>query len=173
MELDSVPLTVGHDCNWTSNLCPHHVYNFTHITEKTKMEGRQSRFLNLILGMDPISMLQAKGEVAEPFDNGTNYEHLKYYGGTNEINRYRAVVNVSKVVEMFSFLYVLKAVWEESRGNEPYQSFAEKIERRHTRKMGSMKNTTDLETIPEDEKEKDYDRSSEGTIRVYTSPNEP
>lgn len=69
------------------------------LRKKTKMQGRQSRFLNLILGMDPISMLRAKGEVTKPFDNGTNYEHLKYYGGTKEINRYQAVVNVSKVVE--------------------------------------------------------------------------
>lgn len=139
------------------------------------MGGRQSRFLNLILGMDPISMLLAKGEVAKPFDNGTNYEHLKYYGGTKEINRYRAVVNVSKVVEMFSFLYVLKKVWEENKGNELFQTFAEKIEKCHTRKMESMKNTTDLEIIPEDEadEEEDHDGSSAETIRAYTAPIEP
>ena len=68
--------------------------------------------------MDPISVLRSRGEVAKPFDNGTNYEHLQYYGGTKEINRYRAVVNVTKVVEMFSFLNVLKTVWEENEENE-------------------------------------------------------
>ena len=146
MELGNINLTLSNDCNCTSDICPHHVYNFINITEKTKMEGRQSRFLNLILGMDPVSMLRAKGEVAKPFDNGSNYEHLQYYGGTREINRYRAVVNVNKVVEMFSFLHVLKIIWEEYEGEvlqlhreqlipvEVFQKFAETIETRHAKK---------------------------------------
>ena len=184
MELDSIYLTLSNDCNWTSDICPHHVYNFTNITEKTKMEGRQSRFLNLILGMDPVSMLKAKGEAAKPFDYGSNYEHLQYYGGTREINRYRAVVNVSKVVEMFSFLYVLKIIWEEKEGEvlqlhreqlfpgKAFQNFVEKIEKRHTKKMESIKNTTDLEIIAEDE-EGDDDKISTGTIQMCTAPNDP
>lgn len=47
-------MALSNECNWTSDICPHHVYNFTNITEKSKVEGRQSRFLELILGMDPI-----------------------------------------------------------------------------------------------------------------------
>ena len=47
-------MALSNECNWTSDICPHHVYNFTNITEKSKVEGRQSRFLGLILGMDPI-----------------------------------------------------------------------------------------------------------------------
>ena len=95
-------LSNENDCNWTSDICPHHVYNFTNITEKAKMEGRQSRLLNLILGLDPVSMLRATGESAKPFDSGPDYDHIQYWGGTREVNRYRAVVNVKNVVEMFS-----------------------------------------------------------------------
>ena len=71
----------------------YHVYNFTNITEKSKAEGRQSRFLGLILGMDPISMLRASGQIAKPFHNGPHYDHIQYWDGTREVNRYRAVVN--------------------------------------------------------------------------------
>ena len=60
-------MALSNECNWTSDICPHHVYNFTNVTEKSKIEGRQSRFLGLILGMDPISMLRAKGQIAKPF----------------------------------------------------------------------------------------------------------
>ena len=43
-------MALSNECNWTSDICPHHVYNFTNVTEKSKIEGRQSRFLGLILG---------------------------------------------------------------------------------------------------------------------------
>lgn len=85
-------MALSNECNWKSDICPHHVYNFT-ITEKSKAEGRQSRFLGLILGMDPISMLRASGQIAKPFHNGPHYDHIQYWDGTREVNRYRAVVN--------------------------------------------------------------------------------
>ena len=77
-------MALSNECNWTSNNCHHHVYNFTNITEKSKMEGRQSRFLGLILGMDPMSMLRASGKIAKPFDHGPHYDHIQYRGGTRE-----------------------------------------------------------------------------------------
>ena len=86
-------MAISNECNWKSDICPHHVYNFTNTTEKSKVEGRQSRFLGLIRGMDPISMLRASGQIAKPFDNGPHYNHIQYWDGTREVNRYRAVVN--------------------------------------------------------------------------------
>ena len=40
-------MALSNECNWKSDICPHHVYNFTNITEKSKVEGRQSRFLGI------------------------------------------------------------------------------------------------------------------------------
>ena len=45
-------MEVSDTCSWKSDICPHRVYNFTTTTEKSKVEGRQSRFLGLILGME-------------------------------------------------------------------------------------------------------------------------
>ena len=78
MELGNLNLSIQNDCNWTSNICLHHIYNFTNITEKAKMEGRRSRFLNLIPGMDPLFMLRATEKTAKPFDNGPDYDHIQY-----------------------------------------------------------------------------------------------
>lgn len=86
-------MALSNECNWKSDICPHHVYNFTNITEKSRVEGRQSRFLGLILGMDPISMLRASGQMAKPFDDRPDYDHIQYWNGTREVNRHRAVVN--------------------------------------------------------------------------------
>lgn len=69
--------------------------------------------MGLILGMDPMTMLKATGKAAKPFANGTAYDHIKYYSGTREVNRYRAVTTVKNVLEVFSFLHVLQLVWEE------------------------------------------------------------
>ena len=63
-------------CSWKSDICPHRVYNFTTTTEKSKVEGRQSRFLGLILGMDPLSALRASGQIAKPFRNGPHYDQI-------------------------------------------------------------------------------------------------
>ena len=38
-------------------------------------------------------MLRAPGQIAKPFDNGPHYDHIQYWDGTREVNRYRAVVN--------------------------------------------------------------------------------
>ena len=54
-------MEVSDTCSWKSDICPHRVYNFTTTTEKSKVEGRQSRFLGLILGMDPLCVLRASG----------------------------------------------------------------------------------------------------------------
>ena len=187
MELSNPNLTLQNDCNWTSDICPHHVYNFTNITEKAKMEGRQSRFLNLILGMDPLFMLRTSGQAAKPFYNGPDYDRIQYWGGTREVNRYRAVVNVKEVVEMFSFLYVLKIICEEGdtprlhRGQpvheDTFQKFAEKIEKRHAEKMENMRNASGLVTvIPEDEEleeEENNDAGFAGSAQAYIPPNKP
>ena len=45
-------MEVSDNCSWKSDICPHRIYNFTTTTEKSKVEGRQSRFLGLILGME-------------------------------------------------------------------------------------------------------------------------
>ena len=137
--LYSLNKALSNECYWTSDICPHHVYNFTNITEKSKIEGRQSRFLGLIIGMDPISMLRASGQIAKPFDNGPHYDHIQYWGGTREVNRYRAVVNVTNVVEMFAFLSILKIIWKQGdipclyqgqpADEDEFHDFAEKIKK--------------------------------------------
>ena len=129
------------------------------------MEGRQSRFLGLILGMDPMSMLRASGKIAKPFDNGPHYDHIQYRGGTREVNRYRAVVNVKNVVEIFAFLHVLKIIWKQGdipcmylgqpSDKDEFQEFADKIEKRHDRKIRNMRSAAGMAmAVPEeDEKE--------------------
>ena len=155
----------SHVCNWTSPLCPHRVYNFTDITEKSKVEGRQSRFFGLILGMDPISMLRPTETIAKPFDNGPHYDHIQYHNGTREINRYRAVVNVKNIVEVFAFLYVLKITWEE-HDRQPiddydFRVFTDKIKNRYDKKMEVMRLAANMnDVIPEeDEKEEGVERT--------------
>ena len=69
-------MEVSNTCSWKSDICPHRVYNFTTTTEKSKVEGRQSRFLGLILGMDPLSALRASGQIAKPFRNGPHYDQI-------------------------------------------------------------------------------------------------
>ena len=158
-------MALSNECNWTSDICPHHVYNFTNVTEKSKIEGRQSRFLGLILGMDPISMLRAKGQIAKPFYNGPHYDHIQYWGGTKEWNRYRAVVNVTNVVEMFAFLSVLKIIWRHGDipclyqgqpiDEDEFPDFVEKIKKRHGRKMKNMTSTEGMATVKEEEETDD------------------
>ena len=46
-----------HVYNGTSPICPHSFYNFTNTMETEKVEGSQLRFLGVILGMDPLSVL--------------------------------------------------------------------------------------------------------------------
>lgn len=146
------------------------------------MEGRQSRFLGLILGMDPMSMLRASGKIAKPFDNGPHYDHIQYWGGTREVNRYRAVVNVKNVVEMFAFLLVLKTIWREDDipclylgkpvDNYTFQLFADKIERRHDKKMETMRSAAGMAMVvpKEDEKEEGVEITP---LPPYVPPSDP
>lgn len=99
-------------------ICPHHNYHFSNAVQKVKLEGTQSRFLSLILGMDPSTMLKATEETVKRFENGTDYEKIHYYSGTREANRYRSVTLVRNVMKIFSFLHVLEMAWDE-RGNIP------------------------------------------------------
>ena len=101
-------MKVSDTCSWKSDICPHRVYNFTTTTEKSKVEGRQSRFLGLILGMDPLSALRASGQIAKPLNH---YDQIQYWSGTREINRYRAVMNVKNVVDIYEFLHLLEVIW--------------------------------------------------------------
>ena len=94
-------------------------------------------------------MLKATGKAAKPFANGTAYDHIKYYSGTREVNRYRAVTTVKNVLEVFSFLHVLQLVRDE-RGaippsfyggkikNKKFQLFTQRIQRRHADAMESI-----------------------------------
>ena len=158
-------MALSNEFNWTSDICPHHVYNFINITEKSKMEGRQSRFLGLILGMDPISMLRASGQIAKPFDNGHHYDHIQYWGETRELNRYRAVVNVTNVVEMFAFLSVLKIIWKQGDipclyqgqpvDEDEFHDFVEKIKKRHGRKMKNTRSAAGIAMVKEEEETDD------------------
>ena len=104
-------MEVSDTCSWKSDICPHRVYNFTTTTEKSKVEGRQSRFLGLILGMDPLSALRASGQIAKPFHNGPHYDQIQYWSGTRERNRYRAVMNGKNTVDMYEFLHLLEVIW--------------------------------------------------------------
>ena len=121
-----------HVCNRTSPLCPHSFYNFTNTAETEKVEGSQSRFLGVILGMDPFSLLHK----------------VQHRNSTVEINRYRAEVNVKNVVEMIAFLHVLKIIWEKDHfpcfymgqplDPSKFQKFAQKIEVEHKKKMANV-----------------------------------
>ena len=102
--LYSLNKALSNECYWTSDICPHHVYNFTNITEKSKIEGRQSRFLGLIIGMDPISMLRASGQIAKPFDNGPHYDHIQYWGGEDEFHDFAEKIK--------------KTTWQENEKHE-------------------------------------------------------
>ena len=127
-------------CSWKSDICPHRVYNFTTTTEKSKVEGRQSRFLGLILGMDPLFTLRASGQIAKPFRNGPHYDQIQYWSGTREINRYRAVMNVKNTVDMYEFLHLLEVLWHGDESPHMYhgkptdrnefQKFADRVEKR-------------------------------------------
>ena len=127
-------------CSWKSDICPHRVYNFTTTTEKSKVEGRQSRFLGLILGMDPLSALRASGQIAKPFHNGPHYDQIQYWSGTREINRYRAVMNVKNTVDMYEFLHLLEVLWHGDESphmhhgkptdRNEFQKFADRVEKR-------------------------------------------
>lgn len=65
------------------------------------MEGEQSRFLGLILGMDPLSLLSA---------SNLGFPTTK---STDEINKYRSAVKVKHVVELIAFLHVIKIIYAE------------------------------------------------------------
>ena len=102
------------------------------------MEGRQSRFLGLILGMDPLCALRASGQIAKPFHNGPHYDQIQYWSGTREINRYRAVMNVKNVVDMYEFLHLLEVIWHgddtprmyhgKPADKNEFQKFADRVE---------------------------------------------
>ena len=119
-------------CSWKSDICPHR--------EKSKVEGRQSRFLGLILGMDPLSALRASGHIAKPFRNGPHYDQIQYWSGTREINRYRAVMNVKNTVDMYEFLHLLEVLWHgdetphmyhgKPTDRNEFQKFADRVEKR-------------------------------------------
>ena len=92
-------MEVSDTCSWKSDICPHRVYNFTTTTEKSKVEGRQSRFLGLILGMDPLSALRASGQIAKPFHNGPHYDQIQYWSFkykklSHSVNQFTFVVKV-------------------------------------------------------------------------------
>ena len=93
-------------CNLVSDLCPYRTYNFSNDILPKKQEGRQSRFLSLILGMEPIIMLKATGKAAKPFADGTDYDHIQYCNENREANRYRALTAVKNVPEIFSLLHL-------------------------------------------------------------------
>ena len=127
-------------CSWKSNICPHRLYNFTTTTEKSKVEGRQLRFLGLILGMNPLSALRASGQIAKPFRNGPHYDQIQYWSGTREINRYRAVMNVKNTVDIYEFLHLLEVLWHgdetphmyhgKPTDRNEFQKFADRVEKR-------------------------------------------
>ena len=117
-------MEVSDTCSWKSDICPDRVYNFTTTTEKSKVEGRQSRFLGLILGMDPLSALRTSGQMAKPFHNGPHYDQIQYWSATREINRYRAVMNVKNTVDMYEFLHLLEVIWHGD--DKAYKEFQKK-----------------------------------------------
>ena len=133
-------MEVSDTCSWKSDICPHCVYNLTITTEKSKVEGRQSRFLELILGMNPLSALRASGQIAKPFHNGPHYDQIQYRSGTRAINRYRAVMNVKNVVDMYEFLRLLEVIWHgddtpcmylgKPADEDEFQKFAYRLEKR-------------------------------------------
>lgn len=75
-------------------------------------------------------MLKATGKAAKPFANGTADDHIQYYSGIREANRYRAVTTVKNVLEVFSFLHVLQLVWNE-RGAIPPSFYGGKLKTRN------------------------------------------
>lgn len=92
----------------------------------------QERFLGLILGMDPLSVL------GRPQLNSTQH-----------IGHYRSAVNLSQVLDMISFLHILTLVSvTDDRGTcvcasspmypAQFESLAQRLKREHQRMMTNM-----------------------------------
>ena len=125
-----------HVCNETNPLCPFHFPLASNISLPPKSEGEQSRFLGLILGMDPLSLLSA-----------SNLD-LPTIKSTAEVDKYRSAVKMKDAVEMIAFLHVLKIIsaeehvpcfnYEQPIDPSKFKQFAKQIKVEHKKKMSHV-----------------------------------